>query len=40
MVLDYMIADIKKLNQTVRELLIRGRKLNISTVFITHSYFP
>ena len=29
----------KKLNSTVTELFIRGRKLNISLVFITHSYF-
>ena len=33
-VLDDMIAD-----QTVSELFIRGRKLNISIVFITQSYF-
>ena len=35
---DYMIADMinnKKLNPIVTELLIRGRKLNISIVFIT-----
>ena len=31
---------IKKLNQTVTELFIRGRKLNNSLVFITQSYFP
>ena len=30
---------IKKLNPTVTELFIRGRKLNISVVFITQSYF-
>ena len=29
----------KKLNQVVTELFIRGRKLNISLVFITQSYF-
>ena len=29
----------KKLNPTVTELLIRDRKLNISLVFITQSYF-
>ena len=29
----------KKLNSTVTELFIRGRKLNISLVFITQSYF-
>ena len=37
-----MIADIlnnKKLNPIVTELFIRGRKLNISLVFITQSYF-
>ena len=33
-VFDDMIAD-----QTVSELFIRGRKLNISIVFITQSYF-
>ena len=37
-----MIADIiknKKLNLIVTELFIRGRKINISLVFITQSYF-
>ena len=37
-VFDDMIADIiknKKLNSIVTELFIRGRKLNISLVFIT-----
>ena len=29
----------KKLNSIVTELIIRGRKLNISLVFITQSYF-
>ena len=29
----------KKLNPIVTELFIRGRKLNISIVFITKSYF-
>ena len=41
-VFDYMIADMlcnKKLNPIVTELLIGGRKLNISLVFITQSYF-
>ena len=36
------IADMihnKKLNSIVTELFIRGRKLNISLVFITQSYF-
>ena len=39
---DGMIADMlsnKKLNPMVTELFIRGRKLNISLVFITQSYF-
>ena len=39
-----MIADMlssdKILNPTVTELFIRERKLNISLVFITQSYFP
>ena len=37
-----MIADIihdKKLDSTVTEFFIRGRKLNISLVFIMQSYF-
>ena len=37
-----MIADMlnnKNLNPIVIELFIRGRKLNISLVFITQSYF-
>ena len=41
-VFDDMTADIinnKKLNPVVTELFIRGRKLNISIVFITQSYF-
>ena len=36
-----MIADMisnKKLNPIVTKLIIRGRKLNISTVFLTQSY--
>ena len=36
-----MIADMfnkKKLNPIVTQLFIRGRKLNISLVFITQSY--
>ena len=40
-VFDDMIADMinnKKLNSIVTELFIRGRKLNISLVFITQSY--
>ena len=39
---DDMIADMinnKKLNSIVTGLFIRGRKLNISIVFITQSYF-
>ena len=41
-VFDDMIVGMinnKKLNPIVTELFIRGRKLNISTVFITQSYF-
>ena len=41
-VFDDMIADMhnnEKLNKIVNELFIRGRKLNISLVFITQSYF-
>ena len=41
-VFDDMISDMlsnKKLNPIVTELFIRGRKLNISLVFITQSYF-
>ena len=41
-VFDDMIADMlsnKKLNPIVTELFIRGRKLNISLVFTTQSYF-
>ena len=41
-VFDGMIADMiqnKKLNSIVTELFIRGRKINISLVFITQSYF-
>ena len=37
-VFDYMIADMinnKKLNPVVTEVFIRGRKINISLVFIT-----
>ena len=30
---------MKKLNSIVTEMFIRGRKLNISIVFITQSYF-
>ena len=35
---DHMTEN-KKLNSIVTELFIRGRKLNISLVFITQSYF-
>ena len=41
-VFDDVIADMinkKILNSMVTELFIRGRKLNISLVFITQSYF-
>ena len=41
-VFDDMIADMinnNKLNPIVTELFVRGRKLNISIVFITQSYF-
>ena len=41
-VFDDMIADMinnKKLNPIVAELFIRGKKLNISIVFIIQSYF-
>ena len=41
-VFDDTIADMlsnKKLNPVLTELFIRGRKLNISLVFITQSYF-
>ena len=41
-VFDDMIADMinnKKLDSIVTELFIRGRKLNVSLVFITQSYF-
>ena len=41
-VFDYIIADMihnKKINSIITELLIGGRKLNISLVFITQSYF-
>ena len=39
---DDMIADImtnKKFQSIIKELFIRCRKLNISLVFITQSYF-
>ena len=42
MIFDDMIADMinnKKLNPIVTELFVRGRKLNISIVFITQSNF-
>ena len=41
-VFDDMIADImsnKKFQAAVKELFIRCRKLNISLVFVTQSYF-
>ena len=41
-VFDVMIADMtnKKFQAIIKELFIRCRKLNISLVFITQSYFP
>ena len=41
-VFDYMIADImtnKRFQAIIKEWFIRSRKLNISLVFITQSYF-
>ena len=42
-VFDDMISDMltsnKKLNLVITELFIRGKKLNISLVFITQSHF-
>ena len=41
-VFDDMIADMihnKKLYSIVTELFIRGRKINISLIFVTQSYF-
>ena len=41
-VFDDMISDMlsnKKLNSTVAALFVRGRKLIVSLVFITQSYF-
>ena len=41
-VCDDMIADImtnKKFQSIIKELFIRGRKLNISLIFISQSYF-
>ena len=41
-VFDDMIADImanKKIQSIIKELLLRCRKLNISLIFITQSYF-
>ena len=41
-IFDHMIADImdsKKFKAIIKELFIRCRKLNISTVFIMQSYF-
>ena len=36
--ISYIIKN-KKLNSIVTELFIRGRKINISLIFITQSYF-
>ena len=41
-VFDDIVADMinnKKLNSVTTDLFIRGRKLNISLIFITQSYF-
>ena len=41
-IFDDMIADMinnNKVNPIVTDMFIRGRKLNISIVFITQSYF-
>ena len=41
-IFDDMIADMlnnKEINQIVTELFVRVRKLNISLIFITQSYF-
>ena len=41
-VFDEVISDMlsnKELTQVITELFIRGRKLNISLVFIARSYF-
>ena len=41
-VFDDMVADImknKKFQAVMKELLIKCRKLNVSLVFITQSYF-
>ena len=41
-VFDDMIVDMinnKKCNPVVTELFVRGRKINISIVFVTQSYF-
>ena len=41
-VFDDMIVDMlstKKLNPIVTELFVRGRKLNISVVFVSQFYF-
>ena len=37
-IIAYMLNN-KKFNPIVTKLFIRGRKLTISIVFITHSYF-
>ena len=34
-----MLTSNKKLNLVITELFIRGKKLNISLVFITQSHF-
>ena len=37
--IQWLICLVKKLNPVVTELFIRGRKLNISVVFIIWTYF-
>ena len=39
MISDMINNNNDRLNPIVTELFIRGRKLNVSTVFITQSYF-
>ena len=39
--IDYMIADLinnKELNPVITKIFIKSKKINISIVFITHSY--
>ena len=39
LMIKWLICLIKKLNPIVTELFVRGRKLNISFVFIRPTYF-